>query len=230
MPSVLISGAGRGLGLEFARQYAADGWRVIAGMRQPDTARELDDIAARHEGRVAQHRLDVTDPATIEALARALDGAAIDLLLNNAGIYGSKSQSLGTTDYESWNDVMRVNVMGPMRLVEAFAENVARSKRRLIVTLSSQMGSIAEAPGGYYLYRSSKAAVNAVTANLASDLKARGVVVVAIHPGWVRTDMGGRHARLSPEESVEALRAIIERLTPNDSGRFINYTGDEIPW
>ena len=98
------------------------------------------------------------------------------------------------------------------------------------MTLSSQMGSIAEAPGGYYLYRSSKAAVNAVTANLASDLKARGVVSVAIHPGWVRTDMGGRDARLSPEESVAALRAIIERLTPADSGRFINYTGDEIPW
>lgn len=229
MPSVLITGANRGIGLEFARQYAAAGWRVEAGCRQPERATDLRRLSERHpELRV--HALDVVDPASVSALARTLASDAIDLLINNAGVSGPKGQRFGGIDYDGWLDTLRVNALGPMRVCEAFVEQVARSERKLIVAITSGMGSIGDSSGGYYAYRTSKAALNMAMHNVALDLKPRGIIAVVINPGWVQTDMGTSRATITPEESITAMRAIFERLTPDDSGKFLNYRGGTYEW
>jgi NAD(P)-dependent dehydrogenase (short-subunit alcohol dehydrogenase family) len=223
----MITGASRGLGLEFARQYAADGWRVIATCRQPKAAKAL----AAIKGDVRIRALDVTDQAQVRALARALKSEAIDLLISNAGIYGPRKETFGHVDMESWHRVFETNVMGPMMVAEAFADHVARSDRKTIVALTSMMGSIAETQsGGGYIYRSSKAALNMVMRGLTYTLKPRKISVVLLHPGWVRTDMGGASAHLGVEESVTAMRHLIAGLKASDSGRFFNYDGREFPW
>ncbi len=175
--------------------------------------------------------LDVTDSATIKAAATELDRQGIDLLLNNAGVMGPRGQTIGNVDYEAWARVLDANTMGPMRVSEAFVENVARSDRKLIVTLTSGMGSLADnTSGGAYAYRSSKAAVNMVMRSLAIDLAPRGIACVVINPGWVLTDMGGPHATLTTAESVKKLRRLIETLGPGQSGKFFNYDGREYAW
>ena len=231
MPSALITGANRGLGLEFARQYLADGWQVYAACRNPASASELRRLADDSDRRLRILAMDVTDPASIQATAGELDGQAIDVLINNAGIIGPRGQSIGNIDYEAWAEVLAVNSMGPMRVSEAFVEHVARSDRKLIVTLTSGMGSIGDnTSGGSVVYRSSKAAVNMVTRSLAVDLAPRGITCVVVNPGWVRTDMGGPSARLEAAESVNALRRLIATLGPEQSGKFFNHTGREYPW
>lgn len=226
-PTVLITGASRGLGLEFVRQYAADGWRVIATCRQPKLAKGL--LAIKGDVRV--RTLDVTDPAQVRALARALKSESIDLLISNAGIYGPRKETFGQVDMEAWRRAFETNVMGPMMIAEAFADHVARSERKTIVALTSMMGSIAEnRSGGSYIYRSSKAALNMVMKGLTYTLKPRKISVVMLHPGWVRTDMGGASAHLGVDESVTAMRRLIAGLKPTDSGRFYNYDGREFPW
>ena len=175
--------------------------------------------------------LDVTDSASVKAAAAELDGQAIDLLLNNAGVGGARGQTVGNIDYAAWAKVLDVNTMGPLRVSEAFVDHVARSERKLIVTLTSGMGSIADnTSGGAIAYRSSKAAVNMVVRSLAIDLTPRGITCVVVNPGWVRTDMGGPHATLTPAESVKRLRDLIETLGPAQSGKFYNHDGREYPW
>ncbi len=231
MPSVLITGANRGLGLEFARQYAEAGWRVHATCRNRVAAAALNALAEGASGKVTIDDLDVAEHGQIAALAETLGEAPIDVLLNNAGVSQPGHESFGDIDYARWQATLRVNTLGPARMAEAFIEHVARSERKLIVCISSRLGSItASASGGRYIYRSSKAALNAVVANLAADLRSRGVTVVALHPGWVRTDMGGPNAPLGPTESIAAMRSVIDRLTPADTGRFLNYDGSGIPW
>ena len=231
MPSTLITGANRGLGLEFARQYFADGWRVYAACRDPASASKLRRLADGSDDRLRILAMEVTDPASIHAAATQLDGQAIDLLLNNAGIIGPRGQTIGNIDYEAWANVLAVNTMGPMRVSEAFVEHVARSEQKLIVTLTSGMGSIADnTSGGSILYRSSKAAVNMVMRSLAIDLAPRGIICVVINPGWVRTDMGGTNATLDPSESISRMRRVIATLGPELSGKFFNHTGSEYPW
>ena len=231
MPSVLISGANRGLGLAFAKQYAAAGWRVYAGCRTPDAADTLNAVAATTAGQVTVHDLDIGNRDSVAALAAGLHGEPLDVLLNNAGIYLGKQRGFGDTDYDGWLETLRINSLAPLRMVEALIDNVASSDRKLIVCISSKMGSMADnTSGGAYLYRSSKAALNAVVRSLAVDLAERGVTVMAFHPGWVSTDMGGHGASVTPAVSVHGMRQVIERLTPADSGRFLNYQGEEIPW
>ena len=228
MPSTLITGANRGLGFEFARQYLADGWQVYAACRDPASASELRRLA---EDKLRILAIDLTDPASIRAAATELDGQAIDLLLNNAGIIGPRGQTIGNIDYEAWAEVLAVNIMGPMRVSEAFVEHVASSDRKLIVTLTSGMGSIADnTSGGSIVYRSSKAAVNMVVRSLAIDLAPRGITCVVVNPGWVQTDMGGPNASLEPSESISALRRLIATFGPEQSGKFFNHTGREYPW
>ena len=223
MPRVLVTGANRGIGLEFVRQYAADGWQVIACCRRPDEAEALKEI----KGDVSIEALDVTDDGQIAKLATRLRGQPIDLLINNAGIYGSNSR----VDMKDWLDVLRVNTIAPYRLAERFAANVARSEGRSIVSITSMMGSIAENDsGGVPMYRSSKAALNMAMKSLSIDLKDRGISVVVLHPGWVRTDMGGRSAPLAVQDSVASLRKTIGKLKPSDSGKFLNYDGRPVPW
>ena len=227
MPSVLITGANRGLGLEFTRQYAADGWRVFAACRDPAGARDL----AAVEGDVSAETLDVDDGPQVAALANKLSGQPIDVLINNAGIYGPKDVTRDTVDYDAWGQVFRTNTMSPLAVSAAFAVHVAQGGQKKIITLSSIMGSIAENDSsGDFIYRSSKAAVNAVMKSLAGDLKSEGITVVVLHPGWVRTDMGGPDASIEAPESVTGMRAVIAGLKESDSGRFLNYDGTEIPW
>ena len=227
MPNVLITGANRGLGLELARQYAAEGWRVFAACRRPEAAAGLRGLA----GSVLPIALDVTDRAGIAHAAAALGDIAIDVLINSAGIYGGRAQGFGQVDDRDWARVLDVNTIGPLRVTEAFLEHVARSERRLVVTITSGMGSLADSSsGGAIAYRSSKAAVNMVMRCAAIELRPRGIACVLINPGWVRTDMGGAGATLSPEESVGAMRRLIATLGPAQSGRFFNHDGREYPW
>ena len=231
MPSILVTGANRGLGLEFVRQYAADGWRVFACARRPAESRELREIAAAAGRLVSLHRLEVADHAQIEALARELKDEAIDVLLNNAGVYGPNKMFLGQIDYKTWAEVFAVNTMAPLRMAECLIENVARSERKIIASISSTMGSIARnVEGRHYLYRSSKAALNMVMKSLSIDLRPRSVIAVALCPGWVQTDMGGSNAPLSPEQSIRGLRRVLAKLDLGDSGKFISYEGSEVPW
>jgi NAD(P)-dependent dehydrogenase (short-subunit alcohol dehydrogenase family) len=227
MPTVLITGANRGLGLEFARQYAADGWRVLACARSTD-APALRQLVADQAG-VTAHALDVADYAAVDQLAAELSGTPIDVLLNNAGVMGSAR--FGETDYAQWTHVLTVNALAPMKMAEAFVEHIATSEQKKIVTLTSKMGSIGDnTSGGYYAYRSSKAAANAVMKSMAADLAARGIIAVPIHPGWVRTDMGGASASLETVDSAAGMRKVIAALKPADSGRFLQYDGKEIAW
>jgi NAD(P)-dependent dehydrogenase (short-subunit alcohol dehydrogenase family) len=229
--TVLVTGANRGLGLEFARQYAESGWRVFAACRAPDAARELKALESRHEGRLSVLPLDVTDGAAVKAAAGRLRSEAIDLLLNNAGVGSPPGQKIGSLDYAAWLRVLDANVLGPARMVESFVENVAKGRDRRIVTVTSLMGSIADnSSGGAYAYRSSKAAVNAAMRSFAIDLAPRGITCVVVHPGWVRTDMGGAGGKLSAAQSVSALRSLIDSLKPADSGKFFNYDGKALPW
>ncbi|MGP1397758.1 MAG: SDR family oxidoreductase [Inquilinaceae bacterium] len=227
MPTALITGTNRGIGLEFVRQYAADGWTVIAGVRDPDKADALDDVA----GDVSVASLDVADPASVGILAARLEGVGIDLLINNAGVMGPRPVALGSLDYGAWQQVMAVNALAPMRVAEAFLPHLRAGSGRRIATVSSRMGSIGDnSSGGSYIYRSSKAAVNAAMKSLALDLAGEDIAVVILHPGWVRTDMGGPNASVAIPDSVTGMRRVIDGLTPATTGRFVNYDGSAIPW
>ena len=227
MPTCLITGANRGLGLEFVRQYAADGWKVVATCRDPDAAVEL----AALEGDVTVEALDVSDFARVEALAKKLGPLPIDLLVNNAGIYGPRVVPYDRVDYAAWAEVLRVDTMSPLKVAAVFEANVARSPMKKIVTVTSKMGSMGDnTSGGSYIYRSSKAALNAVMKSLAIDFDDRKITVALLHPGWVRTDMGGPGALIDAFESVAGMRQVIAGLTHADTGKFYNYDGAELPW
>lgn len=222
MPTILITGANRGLGLEFARQYAAAGWRVLATVRDPLSGKAASDAGA--EVYVA----DVSDPASVQRLKGALAGVALDVVLNNAGIYGD-TQSFGSVDADGFMKVMRTNALAPLKMAEAFADQLAG--RKIIATVSSLMGSIAEnSSGNFYAYRASKAAVNMIMKTLALDLAARGITAIALSPGWVQTDMGGPNAPLTPPEAVAGMRAVLDKVSLNDSGKFFHFDGRELPW
>lgn len=232
MKTLLITGANRGIGLEFCNQYAAAGWRVLACCRDPGKADALKQLAARYPDLIKLHALEVTDHAQIEQLARTLSDETIDLLINNAGVYlDAQFKGFGHTDYAQWMLAFQVNTMAPLKMVEAFVEQIARSKLKLIVTITSQMGSIDDnGSGGSYLYRSSKAAANMVVKSMAVDLKEQGITSVAFNPGWVKTDMGGPNAMIPVEQSVSDMRKVIAGLTPADTGKFIGNGGRVIPW
>jgi NAD(P)-dependent dehydrogenase (short-subunit alcohol dehydrogenase family) len=231
MTSVLITGANRGLGFEFARQYAGDGWRVFAACRDPASAGGLQPLAQSTGGKLTTVAMDVTNAQSLAQAATQLKDVAIDVLINSAGIAGAPGQSAGNVDYLSWANVLAVNTMGPLRVIESFLDHIARSERRLVVTLTSGMGSLADnTSGGSIAYRSSKAAVNMVMRSAAIDLAPRRIHCVLVNPGWVRTDMGGPSAPLTPQESVTALRRLIDTFGPNHSGKFYHYDGREYPW
>jgi len=230
MPTILITGTNRGLGLEAVRQYAADGWTVHACCRNPDDATDLNAIAGDNAN-VTVHRLDVADFATIDRLADSLNGEAIDVLLNNAGVYGGDRQEFMNDDFAAWSKTFRVNTMAPHRMSEVFVDNVASSGQKVVVIMSTIMASMTgENSGKLHIYRTSKAAVNMVMRLLSVDLAERGITTFSIHPGWVRTDMGGTTAPLSPEESVAGIRQVIAGAGPETNGRFMTWDGNELPW
>ena len=218
MPTVLITGANRGIGLEFARQYKADGWDVVATVREHSP--ELDALGVRVE------RLDMRNLDAIAGFGERLD--SLDLLIANAGTYGPKSPESGE-EGEEWLETFAVNTVAPYLLAEAVLPLVERSEGKLIA-VSTRMGSIEDNnSGGYIAYRSSKTALNSAWKSLAIDNRGK-VTCAVIHPGWVQTRMGGRSAPLSPEDSVSGMRKVIEDLTEADSGTFFSHDGSEIPW
>jgi NAD(P)-dependent dehydrogenase (short-subunit alcohol dehydrogenase family) len=223
MPSVLVTGASRGIGRGLVERFAARGWQVIATARDP--------AAIAVTGAVERYPLDVTDPASIARLTAALAGRPLDVLVNNAGIYGPRELRLGAIDYEAFRAVLETNALGPVRLTEALLPNLRLGTRKTVVTVSSVMGSIArtESPGGL-IYRTSKAAVNMAMRSIAMELGGEGFTVVVVHPGWVRTDMGGPNATLDVATSADHLVRLIERLRAGDNGRFFDHDGSELPW
>ena len=228
--SILITGANRGLGLEFTRQFAPEAERIIACCRNLARANELTRIASQSEGVVQTRTLDVTNGEQIKALAAELAGQPIDLLLNNAGIIGPRSAG-SVQDIDAWRQVLEVNTIAPLKMVESLLDSVALSKRKLIVNISSKMGSMGDnQSGGSYIYRSSKAALNAVMKSLSLDTADRGVTVLLLHPGWVATDMGGPNGLIDAVTSVTGMKGVIDRADSGVAGHFLNYDGTEIPW
>lgn len=227
-PTLLITGANRGIGLEYVRQYADDGWRVIACCRVPQQATELQRLA---QGRtqIEIHALDVGDFDQIDALGRTLADQSIQLLINNAGVY--PPSTFRQIDYTQWMQAFKINTMSTLKLAEVFVPHLVQAGNAKLVAMTSKMGSIDDnTSGGEYLYRSSKTALNMVIKSLSHDLNKYGISVAALHPGWVRTDMGGPNGLIDAETSVRGLRKVIANLSLNHSGKFIAYDGKEIGW
>jgi NAD(P)-dependent dehydrogenase (short-subunit alcohol dehydrogenase family) len=231
MAIVLVTGANRGLGLEFCKQYAAEGWRVLACCRLPKEALELTSLAERYP-LVSVFALDMADFTQIERLAEQLQDTSIDVLINNAGVYGdSQNRGFGKLDYLAWTKTLAVNVQAPVKMAEAFLPNLKRGDKKLVVSISSLMGSIADnSSGGSIIYRSSKAALNAAMKSIAIDLKEQAIGVLIFHPGWVKTDMGGSNAPLEATQSVAGMRQTIAAFSLDKSGNFVRYDGTAMPW
>ncbi|MBO1270271.1 SDR family oxidoreductase [Shewanella sp. 4t3-1-2LB] len=229
MPQLLITGANRGIGLALTELYLASGWDVVACCRDPSQADDLLYLISDNPG-LEVYQLDVTDYDGLAALARELDDRPIDLLINNAGYYGPNAVLLGDIPVEEWRKVLEINTIAPLKVTEAFLPQLRRTKGT-VACISSKMGSIEENhSGGSYLYRSSKAALNAVNKSLALDLSPDAITAVVIHPGWVRTDMGGPHGLIDTATSAQGIKALLERLTPQDSGKFFDYQGRQLAW
>jgi NAD(P)-dependent dehydrogenase (short-subunit alcohol dehydrogenase family) len=229
MPNVLITGASRGIGFELTRQYAEGGDHVFALCRSPQTAGKLKELAMRASGRVSVLPMDVADENSIKAATRTVGDQPIDILINNAGIRGGNDQSLEATGTEDWIEAFKVMTIGPFRVVQAFLTNLRAAENPKIVTLTSQIAATTWPSGGFYSYASAKAAVNRVMLGVARDLKDQ-VIVALIHPGWVKTDMGGPDADITPKESASGICKVIASLSRTDSGKFYKWNGDIHPW
>jgi NAD(P)-dependent dehydrogenase (short-subunit alcohol dehydrogenase family) len=224
MATVLIVGASRGIGLEFVRQYAADGDRVLGTCRKDADADQLRKLGAR------PLRLDLLDAASRDALVPQIGDARIDIAIFSAGVYGARTAGLTAPDPAEFNRVMHTNVLAPMHLITLLAPVLAARGAKLAV-MSSRMGSIGlMASTSGWLYRASKAGVNAVLRATSLELGPRGVVCMAFHPGWVRTDMGGTDASIDVTESVSNLRRVIAQANDSHNGKFLNYTGEHLSW
>ena len=237
MSTILVTGANRGLGLEFVRQYAADGWRVIACCRDPQGADELNSLA-KENPEISVEQLDVNDFAAIESLGEKYQGVPIDVLLNNAGIIGPfpvadniERQHFGKMEYDVWMDVLRTNTFAPVKMAEVFLENVAASEQKKIVTISSTVGSITEMAIPGLAYASSKSALNRVMTIIAGQLKERGIIVAMYCPGYVKTRMDAfGYATVEIPESIAALKPMIADLTIEATGSFTGHDGRTIGW
>jgi NAD(P)-dependent dehydrogenase (short-subunit alcohol dehydrogenase family) len=228
--TILITGANRGIGLELTRQFADDGWAVLACCRNPADASDLQQLCERYPS-IETLTLDVTDYAQMQSLAVQLQDRPIDILLSNAGIYGPRGANFGDVDAAAWREVLEVNTIAPLMLAQAFVEQVGASRHKLIAVISSKMGSIADnGSGGSYIYRTSKTAVNQVVKSLANDLAGQGISVISLHPGWVQTDMGGANAEINTATSAAGLKTVLQAAGTAQSGQFFEYNGDAIPW
>lgn len=222
--TVLITGANRGIGLELARQYGAAGWHVIATARRPEAATELQETGAD----VLQ--LDVTDQASVDSLARELAGRPIDILINNAGVQ-SLMWTLAEIEISEFERLLAVNTIGPVRVSRALLPNLRSGELRKIINVTSNLGSIADnTDGGFYGYRESKAALNMFTRSMAAELDREGFICIVLHPGWVKTDMGGTSAPLNVQDSVLGMRKVIEDLGSADNGTFWTHAGEQMAW
>ena len=221
MPTILITGGSRGIGAELVQQYAADGWDVIATARSDSDLKELDAM-----DNVTAMELDVAKPDSVAAFIDGVGDRPIDVFLNSAGVYGPR-----TPERDGWMDVLEINVVAPTLLAEKLKPNVAASEKKVMAVVTSRMGSIGDNGGGGSIpYRSSKAAVNAAWKSLSIDWKDDGIAIVMLHPGWVKTDMGGDNAQIDTKTSVDGLRDRIAETDLSNSGRFVAYDGATIEW
>ena len=231
MPSVLITGTNRGIGLELVRQYLTEGWQVHATTRDPENSTELQQLLTDYLNLLHIYPLDVTDNEQRLSLAEHLKDIPLDILINNAGVYGQNDAYFGNTDEDMWLDAFRINTIAPMKLMELLANNIALGDMKIIASMSSKMGSMDDnGSGGSYVYRSTKAALNAIMVSAAHDLKSSGISSIILHPGWVRTDMGGPNGEINTKESAERLRAILASVSIENSGNFYDIDGSIIPW
>lgn len=229
MKTILITGANRGIGVEFVKQYSNDGWRVLACCRNPENATKLQSLSETTDTQILA--LDVTDKKQIQSLADKLSNENIDILINNAGYYGGPNSAFGSVDREDWLKVFQINTLAPLFVAEAFIDHIKRGDEKIIAIISSKVGSISDnASGGSYMYRSSKSAVNQVMKSMSIDLNHFGISVTSLHPGWVQTDMGGPNALITVEESVSGLKNVLDTFKKEKTGTFINYDGTVIPW
>lgn len=226
--TIFITGANRGIGLEYVKQYALEGHQVYATVRDPAQAPALQQLAAAHAN-VQVLALDVADVAAIRDLAARLSAITVDILISNAGTY--PESRFGKTDPQAWLHAFQVNTLTTYYLAEAFLPQLRRANQAKLIAMTSKMGSIEDnGSGGEYIYRSSKTALNMVVKSLALDLREFNIAVAALHPGWVRTDMGGPNGLIDTETSVRGLRLVIDHLSCAQSGSFIAYDGKAIPW
>lgn len=224
MPTVLITGASRGLGLEFVKQFADEKWDIIATCRNPGTINNLS-VLQKHE----MFALDVTNSDSVLELKSNLENRPIDVLINNAGIIGQRD-GFGTLDYTAWANAMDTNVYGPMRVAEALVDNVLKSDRKQMIFITSRMGSITETSPNAYVYRSSKAALNMAVKCMSLELDNKGLTAILFHPGHVQTDMGGVTAPVTPKASIAGMKKQLLKFTQDDNGKFLSYDGTSIPW
>ena len=231
MSTVLITGANRGIGLEFCKQYAKQGWEVIACCRSPEQAADLSRIAVENPN-VQIQAIDVLDRSAVDVLAAELAELSIDLIVANAGVYADNNgHGFGNLNYDDWINTLQTNVLGVVKVAEAFMPNLKRCSKPRIAVLSSRMGSIEDnSSGGSLLYRSSKAALNATMKSLSIDLKTEEIGVLIFHPGWVLTDMGGSNALINTETSVTGMIKQINAFKMSNTGKFIKYDGTSLPW
>jgi NAD(P)-dependent dehydrogenase (short-subunit alcohol dehydrogenase family) len=237
MPNILITGANRGLGLEFTRQYAEDGWDVIACCRSPESADNLNMLASENN-KIRLEKLDVADFDSIEMLGKKYKTLKLDILLNNAGIIGPipieeniSRQYFGQMEYDVWDEVMRVNCYAPMKLTEVFADNVANSEHKKIICISSSVGSISEMSIPGIAYASSKTALNRAMTIAAMELKKKNIIIGLLCPGYVKTRMDAfGYAMLETKESISLLRPMIAALTIEETGSFKGHDGRTIGW
>ncbi|MEQ9489176.1 MAG: SDR family oxidoreductase [Alphaproteobacteria bacterium] len=220
MPTILITGANRGIGKALCDAYLADGWSVLAACRDPATA---------PQGATAL-TLDIGNEASIDTLVSSLEDKPIDILWNNAGIYADKGKSLDENTFADWERSFRINTAGPIRLASLLRRNVADSGRKTMAFTTSNMGSIANNTGGSYLYRTSKTALNMAVDCLTKELASEGIKTVMLHPGWVRTEMGGDSADIDTKASAGGMKNIVDKLPASQSGAFLNYDGKPLPW
>lgn len=231
LSTVLVTGANRGIGLEFCRQYLAKKYKVYACCRAPESAPALLSLKQHNPEQLHIEPLDVTNETMRGSFSRILGEQPIDILIHNAGVYGPRDASIGNVSEKDWINTFQVNTIAPLLLTQLLIKNVLRSEEKKIILVSSKMGSIYDnSSGGNYIYRSSKSALNAIGKSLAHDLLDHKISVAVVHPGWVQTDMGGSDATLTSEESVHGLANVIEQLNIKNSGQFLNYDGLVIPW
>ena len=231
MSSILITGTNRGIGLELVRQYLAEGWSVYATARNLQNATELQQLATDNPDHLKTYSLDVTNHEQRLHLAAQLKDIPLDILINNAGVYGQADAFFGNTDEAQWLEALRINTIAPMKIMELFANNISLGEKKIMASMSSKMGSMDDnGSGGSYVYRSTKAALNAVMVSVARDLKSSGISAVILHPGWVRTDMGGPNGEINVQQSSERLRSILASVSIENSGDFYDIDGSIIPW
>ena len=223
MQTVLITGAARGIGLELCRAYQAAGFHVIATVRNIVEAKKLLPQAELIE-------CEVTDPASVSDLQKQMQGKTIDILINNAGILGSDRQTSTDMDFDGFLEILAVNTVAPLRIVQAVLPALRRAKQAKVATISSNIGSFSTASSDRMAYRASKAAANKIVQCLATDFRPMGIAVASLHPGWVKTDMGGTSADITPTQSAQGIKAVMDKLTLSTTGRFWNYDGSELKW